>query len=77
MNTSALLRVDHLDTGVISLTEDASKLKQKEYSFRFFGIRLLSKTLKLRMGMTALSARMGKLKFQSDEQLKPMAGIAD
>ena len=81
MNMSASLKLDHLDTSVISIRRDASKLKQQENDSVFkplwiLRIQLLFEIKKGRNAIALLSHKLGDFNFQSDQPFQRLEEIA-
>jgi hypothetical protein len=81
MNMSASLKLDHLDTSVISIRRDASKLKQQENDSVFkplwiLRIQLLFEIKKGRNAIALLSHKLGDFNFQSDQPFQCLEEIA-
>ncbi len=76
MIMSASLRLDNLDTRVIGITRDASKLKQKENHYWMLRIQLFYEVWHGRRSIASLSRKLGTFDIQSDQDFQKMEEIA-
>ena len=76
MTMSASLRLENLDTSVIGITRDASKLKQKENNYWVLSVKLLCKISSGRRSIASLSRKIGNFNIESDRDLQEMEEIA-